>query len=64
MTKDQFQRETNDFMTRSEQEARDKAAAYNAIGVDGDTIVAAKFGDQWCVMLGNAYAFTQELGID
>jgi hypothetical protein len=63
MTKDQFQRETNDFMTHNEQEARDKAAEYNAKGVDGDTIVAAKFGDMWCVMLGDAFAFTRELGI-
>lgn len=64
MTKDQFQRETNDYMTRNEHEARAKAAEYNSIGVDGDTIVAAKFGDWWCVMLGDAFAFTQELGIE
>ena len=63
MTKDQFQRETNDFMTRNEQEASAKAAEYNAIGVDGDTIVAVKFDEHWCVMLGDAYAFTRELGI-
>jgi hypothetical protein len=64
MTKDQFQRETNDYMTRDEQEDRAKAAEYNERGVDGDTIVAAKFGDMWCVMLGDAFAFTRELGID
>ena len=63
MTKDQFQRETNGFMTRNEQEARDLAAEYNTKGVDGETIVAAKFGDMWCVMLGGAFAFTQDLGI-
>ena len=63
MTKDQFQRETNDYMTRNEQEAQAKAAEYNALGVDGDTIVAVKFGDNWCLMLGKAYAFTQALGI-
>lgn len=64
MTKDQFQRETNDFMTYDEGEARRLADKYNAIGVEGDTIVAARFGNQWCVMLGDAYAFTRELGID
>jgi hypothetical protein len=64
MTKSEFQRETNDFMTRNEQEAKDKAAEYNDKGVEGDTIVAAKFGEWWCVMLSDAYAFTKELGID
>ena len=63
MTKDQFQNETHDFMTRDEHLAREKAAEYNAKGVDGDTIVAVRFGDQWCVMLGKAYAFTQVLGL-
>jgi hypothetical protein len=63
MTKDQFQRETNDFMTSNEQEAQAMADKYNAIGVEGDTIVAAKFGDMWCVMLGDAIAFVRELGI-
>jgi hypothetical protein len=64
VTKNQFQRETNDFMTCNEQAARAKAAEYNAKGVDGDTIVAVKFGEHWCVMLGDAFAFTRELGID
>lgn len=63
MTKDEFQRETNDFMTRDEAVARAAAAKYNAIGVDGDTIVAVKFDDWWCLMLGDAFAFTRELGI-
>ena len=63
MTKDQFQRETNDFMTGNEQIARDRAAKYNAASVDGYTIVAAKFGNQWCLMLDKAHAFIKELGI-
>jgi len=63
MTKDQFQRETYDFMFRNEQHARDKAAEYNAEGVDGDTIVAVRFDDQWCVMLSDAYARVRELGL-
>ena len=64
MTKDQFQRETNDFMTRSKAEAQAMADKYNAIGVEGDKIVPVCFGDMWCVMLGDAFAFTQELGIE
>ena len=64
MTKDQFQNETAEFMTRDEGDARRMAEKYNALGVDGDTIVAAKFGDHWCVMLGDAFALTQELGIN
>ena len=63
MTQDQFQTETIDFMTHDEQLARDKAAEYNAKGVDGETIVAVKFDDQWCVMLRKSYAFTHALGL-
>ena len=63
MTQDQFHRETEDYMTRNEQDARARAAEYNANGVEGDTIVAAKFGEHWCLMLGKAFAFTQALGI-
>ena len=63
MTKDQFQRETQEFMTRDEQEAIAKAAAYNALGVDGETIVPAKFGDDWCVMLKGAFDFAREFGL-
>lgn len=64
MTKDQFQRETCDYMTRDESAARAKAAEYNAKGVDGDKIVAVNFDGMWCLMLGGAFDFTQELGID
>lgn len=64
MTKDQFQRETNDFMTRDKAEAEREAARYNAIGVEGDTIVPVKFGDQWCLMLQDAFNFSREIGID
>lgn len=63
MTKDQFQHETNDFMTHDADEAWRMAARYNAIGVEGDTIVAVQFGELWCVMLADAFAFTKELGI-
>jgi hypothetical protein len=63
MDKNQFQRETGDFMTRNEQEAQNLAAEYNAKGVDGDTVVAAKFGEHWCVILADTLAFTREIGI-
>ena len=61
MTKDQFQTETIDFMTRDEQLARNKAAEYNAKGVDDDTIVAVKFDENWCVMLRTTYEFISDL---
>ena len=63
ISKDQFQNETCDFMTYDQKVAQEKADHYNKIGVSGDTIVAAKFGKHWCVMLKNAFAFTEELGI-
>ncbi len=63
MTKDQFQRETNNYMTRHEHEARAKAAEYNAQGVDGETIVAAQYGGFWCLMLSNAHDFAKSMGI-
>lgn len=64
MTKDEFQRATNDYMTRDGDEARAKAKEYNAIGVDNDTIIAVQFGEHWCLMLSKAYAFVQQMGID
>ena len=63
MTKDQFQNETFYYMTFSEQEASDKAAEYNAKGVDGDTVVVVKLGDRWCLMLGVSFAFIRGLDI-
>lgn len=63
MTPDQFQTETHEYMTASEQAARNKAAEYNAKGVDGETVVAVQFGGLWCVMLGSAAEFVRELGI-
>ncbi len=63
MTIDDFQNETNDYMTRNEAEAKAKAAAYNAKGVDGETIVVAKFDEHYCLMLSGAYEFVKGLGI-
>ena len=63
MTKDQFQNETIDFMTRDKAKAEAMADRYNKIGVEGDTIVAVEFDGTWCVMLGKAYAFAKEIGI-
>jgi hypothetical protein len=63
MTKDEFQNETHDFITRNEQEARAKATEYNAKGVEGDTIVAVKLGEYWCVMLSDAFASIHEFNV-
>ncbi len=64
ISKDQFQTETYDYMTRDEGEARAKAEDYNKHGVAGATIVAVKFGEHWCLMLEDAFKFVQEMGID
>lgn len=58
MTKDQFQRETHDFIG-NKAEAEALAAKYNEIGVEGDTIVAVCFDGQWCVMLKMARDFVK-----
>ena len=63
MTIDEFQTATHEFMTPNKAEAVAMAEKYNALGVDGETIVPTCFGGLWCVMLSGAYQFTKELGI-
>ncbi len=64
MTLDEFQCKYYDYMTQDESAAKAEAERVNAVGVDGDTIVAVQFGSMWCLMLRQAFEFTREIGIE